>query len=73
MATEKKPAEAESVKTANEPKYTLDKLRQNSVQLFGVTKSTFDGAMYGHGRKEFTINEVKAILKRWLYGKEGKR
>lgn len=67
--------ETESVKnvTEKETKYSVDKLRQNSIQLFGVTQSTFNGAMYGHGSKEYTINEAKAILERWLYGKEGKK
>lgn len=67
--------ETESVKsvTEKEAKYSVDKLRKNSITLFGVTQSTFDGAMYGHDNKEYTINEAKAILERWLYGKEGKK
>ena len=67
--------ETESVRsvTEKEAKYSVDKLRKNSIALFGVTQSTFDGAMYGHGSKEYTINEAKAILERWLYGKEGKK
>lgn len=57
----------------NEQKYLVTKLRENSIQLFGVSKSTFDGAMYGHTAQEYTINEVKDILNEWLYGgKEGK-
>ena len=48
MATVKKNAEAEPVKTANEPKYSVNKLRQNAIRLFNVSQSTFDGAMYGH-------------------------
>lgn len=67
--------ETASVKNATEKetKYSVDKLRQNSIVLFGVTQSTFDGAMYGHDNKEYTINEVKAILEGWLYGKGGKK
>lgn len=67
--------ETASVKTTaeKETKYSVDKLRQNSIALFGVTQSTFDGAMYGHDNKEYTINEAKAILDGWLYGKGGKK
>lgn len=67
--------ETENVKNSaeKEAKYSIDKLRKNSIALFGVTQSTFDGAMYGHDNKEYTINEAKAILERWLYGKEGKK
>lgn len=67
--------ETESVKNAaeKEAKYSVGKLRKNSISLFGVTQSTFDGAMYGHDNKEYTINEAKAILEGWLYGKGGKK
>lgn len=67
--------ETESVKNVaeKEAKYSITKLRKNSISLFGVTQSTFDGAMYGHDNKEYTINEAKAILEGWLYGKEGKK
>lgn len=56
-----------------EPKFTVGKLRENSIHLFGVSKSTFDGAMYGHDKGEYTIKEVKCILEEWLYGKGGKK
>lgn len=59
---------------AEEQKYIVTKLRENSITLFGVSQSTFDGAMYGHTALEYTINEVKDILNEWLYGrKEGKK
>lgn len=54
-------------------KFSIEKLRQNSIALFGVTQSTFDGAMYGHKEKEFSIKEAKRIIDEWLYGKGGKR
>lgn len=54
-------------------KFPIEKLRHNSITLFGVTQSTFDGAMYGHKEKEFSIKEVKRIIDKWLYGKEGKK
>ena len=57
--------------SANEPKYAVEKLRENSTVLFGVSRSTFDGAMYGYAKKEYTKKEAKAIIDECLYGKEG--
>lgn len=48
-----------------EPKFTIDRLRKHSVALFGVTTSTFDGAMYGHD-EELTVKEAKAVIDEWL-------
>lgn len=73
MATVKKNAEAEPVKTANEPKYSVNKLRKNAIRLFNVSQSTFDGAMYGHTETEYTVKEAEAIIREWLYGKGGKK
>lgn len=50
-------------------KFKIDKLRENSMKLFGVTTSTFDGAFYGDKRSEMTIEEARAMLDKWL-GKE---
>ena len=52
-----------------EQKFKVEKLRENSVQLFGVTTSTFDGAFYGNKETEMTKKEAKAIICKWL-GKE---
>ena len=69
------PAAPEVTKAAakQEPKYSVDKLRQNAIHLFGVSQSTFDGAMYGHTEAEYTIGEVKKIIDEWLHGKGGKK
>lgn len=54
-------------KPANpEPKYELKKLRENCVKLFGVTTSTFDGAMHSCNEKELTVNEAKKRIDTWL-------
>lgn len=45
-------------------KFTLDKLRENSDKLFGISASTFDGAAYGL-KGEFTISEMKNIINNW--------
>lgn len=55
------------------PKYAVHKLREKCIHLFGVSQSTFDGAMHGHNETEYTIDEVKDILNKWLYGKRGKK
>lgn len=51
------------------PKYGKEKLRANSMQLFGVTTSTFDGAFCGVDATEMTIDEARATINKWL-GKE---
>lgn len=56
-----------------EQKYTKSKLREKSIILFDVSQSTFDGAMYGHDEKEYTITEARHIIDEWLYGKGGKK
>lgn len=62
------PAAESSVKA--EKKFAVAKLRANCVKLYGVTRSTFDGAMYGHNEDSYTIDEVKKIINVWLNGGE---
>lgn len=50
------------------PKFTIDKLRENCRQLFGVSTSTFAGATHGL-TGTFTVEEMKAHIDKW--GKEG--
>lgn len=45
-------------------KFTLDKLRENSDKLFGISTSTFDGAAYGL-KGEFTVSEMKNVIANW--------
>ena len=45
-------------------KFTIEKLRVNSLKLFGVTQSTFDGVTYGLSG-EFTVSEMKKIISNW--------
>jgi len=52
-----------------EPVFLVEKLRKNCVALFGVSSSTFDGALYGHTEEKLTVNDCKAIINKWL-GKE---
>lgn len=82
MATRKSIEAADSAETTvekpanvvkKEPTYAVGKLREKSILLFGVSQSTFDGAMHGHTEEEYTKKEVEAIINEWLYGKEGKK
>lgn len=51
-----------------EQKYTVEKLRVYCVKLFGVTTSTFDGAMYGHEAESLTVEQARSIIENWLKG-----
>lgn len=63
------PEKKVSAESAAVQKFKVEKLRENSMKLFGVTTSTFDGAFYGNEKKEMTIEEAGAMLDKWL-GKE---
>ncbi len=67
MAETKKVEKPEAVKTETQskPKFLVSQLRKNCVTLFGVTTSTFDGAMYGHKEQEYTVDEVKKIIENY--------
>jgi len=64
--------EVKETKTAapvkKDPAFSIERLRQDCFKLFGVTLSTFDGAMYGQSG-EFTVEEARNIIKNWR-GKE---
>lgn len=47
------------------PKFPLEKLRENSMKLFGVSTSTFDGATNGLVG-EFSVDETDKRIKSWL-------
>jgi len=46
------------------PKFPLARLRQDCLEIFGVTTSTFDGAMFGKSG-DFTVDEAKKIITDW--------
>lgn len=64
--TEKTPG---SSNQKREQTFPVSTLRDNCVKLFGCTTSTFDGAFFGCDDKEYSIEEAKRIIKKWL-GKE---
>lgn len=57
-------------KEKKSPQFKVEKLRANSMKLFKVTTSTFDGAMHGRKESEMTIAEARAIIDKWLGRKE---
>lgn len=46
------------------PKFSVIRLREKCLKLFGVTQSTFDGATYGLNG-EYTVEEMKTIIAKW--------
>lgn len=58
------PAETETVQPAPEARYPLEKLRSHCMALFGVTTSTFDGAVCGLSG-EYTVSGMKSIITKW--------
>ena len=69
------PAVAETVEETKqeavqqETKYRMDKLRAKCMQLFHITTTTIDGAMYGCEKTEMTVKEAQSRINKWL-GKE---
>lgn len=45
-------------------KFTIEKLRQNCMTLFGISTSTFSAATYGMTGK-YSIEEIKVHLETW--------
>ena len=62
MAQKTKAETANTVEAA--PKYSIEKLRDNCLALFGVTSSTFDGATHKLDG-EYTVEEIKTTIEKW--------
>lgn len=60
-------ADNTSAEKTYEKAYELNILRKNSVKLFGVTTSTFDGAMGGQ-TQPLTVTAAKGIIEKWKKG-----
>lgn len=76
MNNEEKTSNEEAVieySKENPTRYPIEKLRLNCIHLFGITKSTFDGAFFNAEEKPYTIDEASSIINEWLYGKGGKK
>ena len=58
-----------SASVKKEQRFPVSTLRDKCVKLFDCTTSTFDGAFFSCADKEYSIEEAKGIIKKWL-GKE---
>lgn len=67
MSNANKAVKAEPVPVKKEAAYPLDTLRKDSVKLFNVTTSTFDGAMAGQNGP-MTIARAREIIEAWKRG-----
>lgn len=66
MAKNKPETTQSQTAEAPETKFTIRKLREYSLRLFGVPTSTFDGATAELGEDEtYTVKEVKEIIGKW--------
>ena len=66
MAAKNKAASDAKVtaKSETEPKFTIEKLKENCLRIFGVSTSTFVGATYGMTGK-YTVEEMKTHIENW--------
>jgi len=55
----------EKLEPAKVPAFSLERLRQDCYQLFGITVSTFDGATFGL-TGEYTVEEAKKVIENQL-------
>lgn len=63
-ATTPKSPPASEQPAVKEPVFSLERLRHDCFQIFGITPSTFDGATYGL-EGEFTIKELREKIQAW--------
>lgn len=57
--------EVQEVKSAPAPKFPVEKLGENCQKLFGISRSTFDGAVSGL-KGEYTVQEMKENISKWM-------
>lgn len=61
---QKETAAASTTPAAQPPKFTVERLRKDCFSLFGVTTSTYDGAVFGL-TGEFSVSEMRAAIQKW--------
>jgi len=70
VASEDVPAEVtvpeDAPAASTENKFPLNVLRENCFELFKVTSSTFAGATSQQEDGEYSVSEMKDIIKEWL-------
>ena len=65
VAAEKAGLPEPEEKTADVQRYPVGRLRQDCLQLLGVTGSTFDGVAKGLDG-DYTVEEMKNMITAWL-------
>ena len=61
-----KTVEKETDQGKTERAYSVSALEKKSMELFGVSKSTFIGAFYDQDKtKKYTIVQAKTIIENW--------
>lgn len=55
---------AQETLQSSAPVFSIEKLRNNCMKLFGISVSTFDGVSHGLNG-EYTIAEMKKIIAAW--------
>lgn len=66
MAKESEKAVAATVTKKAETKFPLATLKQDCVKVYGISSSTFAGATMDLPDGEYTIEEVRTVINKWL-------
>ena len=62
----KKTAPAPQKEAERGQKISIEKLRRSCGELFGVSRSTFDGATAGLAEKKYSVKEMEKIINDFL-------
>ena len=68
MAENKQTEQKAAEPTKKESVFSLEQFRKNCTELFGVSASTFAGAIYqlkDGPERRYTIAEMKTIIEKW--------
>ena len=56
--------ETPAAKVEKVAKFPIETLRKDCVKLYGISTSTFDGAMFGKSG-EYSIEEARTLIENW--------
>lgn len=66
MAKNEEQAVTASATKKAEPKFPLEVLKRDCVKLYKISSSTFVGATTSLPDGEYTIEEVRTVINKWL-------
>lgn len=66
MAKNEEQAVTASATKKTESKFPLEVLKRDCVKLYKITSSTFAGATASLPDGEYTIEEVRTVINKWL-------